>query len=591
MRREAHRLSKQELDAVDDDKQFQAAVAKQACDHYFPGHTAGRRNDFPEAIRSYQAALRMEPSHYNSLFYLAATLADDKVNRLPEAVQLFTACIALRPDRSNAYRNRGQSQAKLGDLTGAEADFTAAVNNSSDAGDRYFALKSRLEFYRGTGAVLKSQADAEALVAVCEGEYERIQRSLGPNHADTVVEMNVLAATYLHVLQPHKAVALLEPSIDQVQKTHSTDRPDAVLDAQANLAHAYLKVGRFADAVGLAERTQEQLRSLYGGDDPRTLTNASVLASALPPVGRGTEQIELYEDLLRREQTALGPRHPDTLATQHNLARAYLDTGHADKAIPLLEELVEPSKVVLGANHPGTLTTLDSLASAYRRSDRFLDALPIYEQVLAIRKATLGEADHDTLKSVNNLGLTYVQVGRFSDAATLLEPALVVRRAAFGDEHYETLTLQLNLARAYRDAGRYQEGVALFEELLRKLQTARNADRSMVCFIQLDLGLGHIDAKQFVAAERVVREALEAERKIEQPAGVNTAQFLSVLGLSLLKQEKYAEAEAPLRECHIIRDALAPDDWSRFNALSQLGESLFGQRKFAEAEPLLPTFR
>ena len=58
--------------AADEDvKRFKAAEAQSAWDYFLPGHTAGWRGDLDEAIRSYHAALRLQPNHYNSLFFLA----------------------------------------------------------------------------------------------------------------------------------------------------------------------------------------------------------------------------------------------------------------------------------------------------------------------------------------------------------------------------------------------------------------------------------------------------------------------------------------------------------------------------------------
>ena len=55
----------------------------------------------------------------------------------------------------------------------------------------------------------------------------------------------------------------------------------------------------------------------------------------------------------------------------------------------------------------------------------------------------------------------------------------------------------------------------------------------------------------------------------------------------LLEQEKWAEAEVVLRECLAICEKLAPDDWTRFNAMSLLGAALLGRRCYPEAEPLI----
>jgi tetratricopeptide (TPR) repeat protein len=61
----------------------------------------------------------------------------------------------------------------------------------------------------------------------------------------------------------------------------------------------------------------------------------------------------------------------------------------------------------------------------------------------------------------------------------------------------------------------------------------------------------------------------------------------ALLGHSLLRHRRYADAEPHLRECLATREERLPDHWSRFNAMSLLGGALLGQGKFAAAEPLL----
>ena len=70
-------------------------------------------------------------------------------------------------------------------------------------------------------------------------------------------------------------------------------------------------------------------------------------------------------------------------------------------------------------------------------------------------------------------------------------------------------------------------------------------------------------------------------------ASADFAGALSNLGLLLLRQGKYADAEPVLRECLTIREKNAAGSWVRFNTASQLGESLLGQGRYAESEPLL----
>ena len=59
------------------------------------------------------------------------------------------------------------------------------------------------------------------------------------------------------------------------------------------------------------------------------------------------------------------------------------------------------------------------------------------------------------------------------------------------------------------------------------------------------------------------------------------------LGLNLLQQRKWAEAETVQRECLAAQEKGQPDDWGTFSTRSQLGGSLLGQKRFAEAELLV----
>src|SRR5205814_1620552 len=80
---------------------------------------------------------------------------------------------------------------------------------------------------------------------------------------------------------------------------------------------------------------------------------------------------------------------------------------------------------------------------------------------------------------------------------------------------------------------------------------------------------------------------LEAARKRFGADDPRTAGIMAARGLSLIRQGRWAEAEAILRACLAIREKVQPDEWSTFNTRSLLGGSLLGQKRYAEAEPLI----
>ena len=77
---------------------------------------------------------------------------------------------------------------------------------------------------------------------------------------------------------------------------------------------------------------------------------------------------------------------------------------------------------------------------------------------------------------------------------------------------------------------------------------------------------------------------------MKQRSGADSLPYageLAVLGLNLLQQKKWADAELVLSESLALREKQQPDDWRTFNTQSMLGGALFGQKKYADAEPLL----
>jgi hypothetical protein len=102
-----------------------------------------------------------------------------------------------------------------------------------------------------------------------------------------------------------------------------------------------------------------------------------------------------------------------------------------------------------------------------------------------------------------------------------------------------------------------------------------------------DLIAAYEKGRDFARAEAVARELLAVSRTKFGPRHADTASAAASVGLALLGQKKYTEAEPLLRGCLAIREAVQPESWSTFNARSQLGEALLGQKKYADAEPLL----
>jgi tetratricopeptide (TPR) repeat protein len=281
-------------------------------------------------------------------------------------------------------------------------------------------------------------------------------------------------------------------------------------------------------------------------------------------------------------KAALGPEHPDTLTGMNGLAAAYHAAGKLDLALPLFEQTLKLRQATLGPEHPLTLLSMNNLAVAYKAAGKLDLAVPLFEKRLKLRQAKLGPDHPDTLSTMDNLAAAYWGLNRLDQSIPLLERTLQLRQKRLGRQHPDTLRTVANLGVTYKDVGRLQEAMPLLEEAYRGAKNYPN-----LRFAGAHLLLAYAKAGEDAKLANLISEQLHEIRKALPRDSPQLAGQLAPIGLALLEQQKWAEAEPLLRECLAIREKTQPDDWLTFNTQSLLGGVLLGQKKYAEAEPLL----
>jgi tetratricopeptide (TPR) repeat protein len=158
--------------------------------------------------------------------------------------------------------------------------------------------------------------------------------------------------------------------------------------------------------------------------------------------------------------------------------------------------------------------------------------------------------------------------------------------AKLGANHPNTLTTLNNLARAYQDAGQLPKALPLFEQAASGIEK-RKFQHQHAGGIIPNTVRAYEAAQQYDQAEAWQRRWLAVVKDKAGPLSPATARELAVLGGLLLNQEKWTDAEAPLKDCLALRQKTQPQAWTTFNTMSMLGGALLGQKKYAAAEPLL----
>jgi tetratricopeptide (TPR) repeat protein len=442
--REAQKALKNEPARQKSDQQFQAAVATSAWDYYLPGHTAGWNGDIDEAIRSYQAALRLQPDHYNSLFFLAMRLAS-KPDRAQEAIGYYAGAIALRPDDVVAYRNRGLCNERLGRLEEAEADFSAAIAVSKDDGVRCYHYQVRAAFYERLGQHEKAQADADHQVTLLVERLRITRAKSGLSNRETLQQMRAVALARGSSGEQEEAIRLFEELI-KLQKVTLGPADLDTLRTMNNLASSYTDAGLPDRATPLLEDCLRLITAKLGPEHFETMRSMVILASAYQRIGKLDKAEELHSQALEMMKSRLGSEHVDTLIAMGNLAHTYLDAGKVDQGLGLARETHELMKGKLGPEHPHTITALHNLAAAYLDAGKLDEALKLAHESLELRTKKLGPYHDATFKSLSLLALLYDKTQDFVKAEALYRELLSRKRSKLGPEHSDTLATGAQLA-------------------------------------------------------------------------------------------------------------------------------------------------
>ena len=118
------------------------------------------------------------------------------------------------------------------------------------------------------------------------------------------------------------------------------EHPDTLISMNS-LAAAYQVDGQNAEAIRRFEELLPLRTKKLGPDHQDTLNTMHNLAQAYREAGRKAQAISMFETVLAKRKVKLGPDHPDTLTTMNSLAAAYLETKRWADAERLLRDCLD----------------------------------------------------------------------------------------------------------------------------------------------------------------------------------------------------------------------------------------------------------
>ncbi len=134
-----------------------------------------------------------------------------------------------------------------------------------------------------------------------------------------------------------------------------------------------------------------------------------------------------------------------------------------------------------------------------------------------------------------------------------------------GADHPDTLASIYRLATAYQAAGKLEQALPWYQQAAQGIEKRQFVDPHSDRFIG-DLIECHERLKQYDQAEAWRRKWLAVVKERSGPQSLPYADELAQLGLRMLEQKKWIDAEPVLRECLALREMKQPDAWTTSSA-------------------------
>jgi tetratricopeptide (TPR) repeat protein len=381
-----------------------------------------------------------------------------------------------------------------------------------------------------------------------------IHRKFLGNDSDAVSkDLTDLGITLLDARRFDEAVVCLQEALDIRKKNASDEDDPSVARALAHLGDALLKAGKLAEAEDLMRKALAVQIKVLGPEHREVAVSHRRLGVALLNEDKLTEaEVELRSAFEWRNKQPNWEKERWGLSDPVPYLFSVLKReGKVDELRGLEEAYLNEVKVKSGPDSLSALDAMDRVAWDYYRAGLTAEALPLAEEsVKGLRSKGLTN-DIETAYAIDTLACIYDALDRFDEAVKLFEEGVERAKAApspGGTVGRQTIGVMLDLGTAYMRVGRLSDSQRVFEQAL-ALQQAKS---------------GGSDADKAPIADSLFR-----------------------LGYTLIREEKFAEAEQHLRQVLAMMYENWPGAWQHYLVQSGLGAALVGQKKYAEAEPLL----
>jgi serine/threonine-protein kinase len=379
-----------------------------------------------------------------------------------------------------------------------------------------------------------------------------------------------------------RVVTLLDRGVQEAQSLNA--EPEVQADLYVTLGTIYQKLGKLDQANTLLNSSLEKRKLLYGSDAAPVAESMVALGLLRDDQAQLPEAERIVREGLAMTKRHLPPNHPAVGKATSALGKVLEDRGSYSEAIKTLDEAVRLQSTK-GVATPELAVSLFELANTHFYAGHYDISESINERLLPMYRQIYGERHPRVADILINLGAIKFDLGHYPEAENYDRQALEIVQAWYGKDNPETASDLTLLARALVREDRYDEAVDLLQQSLAIKERVYGKVHPTVASTLNELGSAALRQHKNDVAEQDFLRMVEIYRQVYGEHHYLFAIALSNLGSVYSGREEWPRAEKIYRQViPIFTESQSATHINSGVARIKLGRTLLRQNRFAEAE-------
>lgn len=298
------------------------------------------------------------------------------------------------------------------------------------------------------------------------------------------------------------------------------------------------------------------------------------------------KSFEICEALFGPLHEAVYTAEDDAMLTMpiRNLCSVLEELGDIEAAQTAYERAMKINLEVYGWNHPLVAECANRFGRTWRRLGRLPKARNCFEKAVLAQESAEESHNADLATYINDLAIVLIETNEGPLAYERLQQALRLDRNTFSGEHPAIARDLVNLGNACRLVMRFEEAEKCYKEAMSIVESTQDPQSPQAASLLNFLGLSLLDNNKAAQARTSLEQALSINEEHFGKESMEVVRNLNNLGRALDELKAYSQAMACYRRALSIVMSTYPEDLARqASIVYRMGRSLHVQGNLDEA--------